>query len=201
MTTHLGIKNIEMPLDSDGRSMHLGLNKDEGTALYIKWIVANRMIIVGDYDRCNTVAECLSNVKRIKSKRHFLTFTGLYNDIPVSVVCGGMGMSITDFTIREAREIVEGPMAIVRFGSCGVVDNDVDVGDIIVPESSIMVQQNFFDDSGPFLLSKPAFADKELLKIIIDELNATSSKYFKVATGGMVASTDSFYASQGKSYK
>jgi len=159
------------------------------------------MIIVGDYDRCNTVAECLSNVKRIKSKRHFLTFTGLYNDIPVSVVCGGMGMSITDFTIREAREIVEGPMAIVRFGSCGVVDNDVDVGDIIVPESSIMVQQNFFDDSGPFLLSKPAFADKELLKIIIDELNATSSKYFKVATGGMVASTDSFYASQGKSYK
>jgi uridine phosphorylase len=156
------------------------------------------MIIVGDYERCNIVAECLSNVKRIESKRHFLTITGLYHDIPVSVVCGGMGMSITDFTIREARQVLQGPMAIVRFGSCGVVHEDVNVGDIIVPESSIMVQQNFFDDSGPFLLSKPAFADKELIKLIVNELNTTSSKYFRVATGGMVASTDSFYASQGK---
>lgn len=163
-----------------------------------KCLVANRMIIVGDYERCNIVAECLSNVKRLESKRHFLIYTGLYNEVPISVVCGGMGLSITDFIVREARQVVEGPMAVVRFGSCGVVHEDVNVGEIIVPESSIMVQQNFFDDSGPFLLSKPAFADKKLTELIINELNAVSAKFFKVATGGMVASTDSFYPSQGK---
>lgn len=163
-----------------------------------KHLVANRMIIVGDYERCNIVAECLSNVKRLESKRHFLTLTGLYNGIPVSVVCGGMGLSITDFIVREARLVVQGPMAIVRFGSCGIVDEEVKVGDIIVPESSIMVQQNFFDDSGPFLLSKPAYADKGLTELITKELKTVSAGFFEVATGGMVASTDSFYASQGK---
>eukprot|EP00826_Nyctotherus_ovalis_P037658 TRINITY_DN3454_c0_g1_i21.p3 TRINITY_DN3454_c0_g1~~TRINITY_DN3454_c0_g1_i21.p3 ORF type:complete len:105 (+),score=26.25 TRINITY_DN3454_c0_g1_i21:312-626(+) len=89
------------------------------------------MIIVGDYERCNTVAECLTNVRRTESKRHFLTLTGLYEGVPVSVVCGGMGVSITDFIIREARQFVSGPMIIVRFGSCGIVHDNVNVGDVI----------------------------------------------------------------------
>ena len=55
------------------------------------------MIIVGDFERCNVVAEHLTNVKRIESKRKFLTITGLYNGIPVSVVCGGM-VTLLHFT-------------------------------------------------------------------------------------------------------
>lgn len=165
---------------------------------FLTSLVANRTIIVGDYERCHVVAECLTNKKITNSKRHFLTITGLHNDLPVSVICGGMGVSITDFLIREARHVVPGPMAIVRFGSCGIVHEDLNVGEIIVPSSSIMVQQNFFDDSGPFLLSKPAFGDKKILSLLAEELNATSKGFYKVATDGMVASTDSFYPSQGK---
>lgn len=156
------------------------------------------MVIVGDYERCSTVAECLTDVKRTESKRHFLSLTGLYKDVPVSVVCGGMGVSITDFIIREARQVVQGPMTIVRFGSCGIVHDDVNVGDMIVPKASIMVQQNFFDDSGPFLLSKPALADEKVTELVTAELKTAAAGFFKVATGGVVASTDSFYASQGK---
>eukprot|EP00831_Metopus_contortus_P009974 TRINITY_DN13861_c0_g1_i3.p3 TRINITY_DN13861_c0_g1~~TRINITY_DN13861_c0_g1_i3.p3 ORF type:complete len:145 (+),score=33.77 TRINITY_DN13861_c0_g1_i3:2-436(+) len=88
-----------------GRTMHLGANKDE---------IANRIIIVGDFDRCRVVAELLTNTKETISKRKFMTITGLYNDIPISVSCGGMGVSITDFLVRESREVVSGPMAIVR---------------------------------------------------------------------------------------
>ena len=53
-------------------------------------LVANRLIIVGDFERCTVVADNLTNVKKIESKRKFLTYTGLYNGIPVSVACGGM---------------------------------------------------------------------------------------------------------------
>ena len=107
------------------------------------------------------------------------------------------GMSITDFIIREARQVVPGPMAIVRFGSCGVVHESVGVGDMIVPNTAIMVQQNFFDDSGPFLLSKPAKADDRLTSLVTEAMEINASGFFKVATGGVVASADSFYASQG----
>lgn len=163
-------------------------------------VVANRIIIVGDYERCNAVGKILVNSKKIMSKRRFLTITGLHKGVPVSVVCGGMGVSITDFIIREARQVIEGPMAMIRFGSCGVLHEDLNVGDMIVPSTSIMVQQNFFDDSGPFLLSKPTAGDETILKLMAEELKSTSHGIFPVATGGMVASTDSFYASQGKIY-
>ena len=87
---------------------------------------------------------------------------------------------------------------MVRFGSCGVVHDKVDVGDIIVPESAIMIQQNFFDEtSGPFLISKPCPGDKPLTDVVVKELQACSGSFFKVATGGIDASSDSFYASQG----
>ena len=108
-------------------------------------------------------------------------------------------MSIVDFILREARQVIEGPMAIVRLGSCGIVHDKVDVGDMIVPESAIMVQQNFFDEtSGPFLIAKPCPADQKLTEHVVNELKENAGSFFKVATGGIVASTDSFYASQGR---
>ncbi len=88
-------------------------------------------------------------------------------------------------------------MAIVRFGSCGIAHEDVEVGSMIVPETATMIQQNFFDDSGPFLLAKPAKADERLNTLVANELKENAAGFYKVATGGVVASTDSFYASQG----
>ena len=89
-------------------------------------------------------------------------------------------------------------MAIVRFGSCGIVHPDVTVGDIIVPDQAIMVQQNFFDKtSGPFLISEPCSGCPELNALTAKHLKAATAAKISVATGGIVASTDSFYASQG----
>lgn len=59
--------------------------------------MANRIIIVGDFERCHVVAENLTNVKKVESKRKFLTMTGLYNGVPVSVICGGMVPSMAHF--------------------------------------------------------------------------------------------------------
>ncbi len=94
-----------------------------------------------------------------------------------------------------------GPMAIVRFGSCGVVHEDLDVGQIIVPESAIMIQQNFFGITpDPFLISKPCSGCRALNEEVATELkaNSCSSQLYQVPTGGIDASSDSFYASQGR---
>jgi len=102
--------------------------------------------------------------------------------------------------MRETRAVIPGPMAVVRLGSCGIVHEDVNVGQVIVPDTAIMTQQNFFDDtSGAILLSKPAKSDPKLTALVAQEVEANAKGFTKVATGGLVASADSFYAAQGRS--
>ena len=48
-----------------------------------------------------------------------------------------------DFFIREGREIVDGQMYVIRFGTCGTINKDHEVGIFAVNEKgAIMVQRN-----------------------------------------------------------
>ena len=48
------------------------------------------------------------------SERGFLTMTGTYRGIPVSIVSIGMGFPNMDFFVRECRELLEGEMVVIR---------------------------------------------------------------------------------------
>lgn len=56
-----------------------------------------------------------------------------------------------DFVVRETRAIVEGPMVIVRFGTCGGIQPDVPPGSVVVSShGSVAVVRNpdaFFVDA------------------------------------------------------
>ena len=194
---HLGLDDVNKPIDSEGRTMHVGVNKNE---------IANRIIAVGDHHRAELVSQWLDNPKQIiitKSKRNFHTYTGLFNGVPVSIIATGMGISNTDFLVREARFVVEGPMAFVRFGTCGILTDKIPPGCIEVPHSSIMIQTNWdFDfDNDPvdeaFHISKPCKANPQLSSSLINAIgrNIGKDKIFS----GIDGTADSFYSSQGRS--
>ena len=50
----------------------------------------------------------------LHSERGFLTMTGTYKGIPVSIVSIGMGFPNMDFFVRECRELLEGEMVVIR---------------------------------------------------------------------------------------
>jgi len=52
---------------------------------------------------------------KIASERGFLTITGRYKGVPVSIVSIGMGSPNMDFFIRETRESVNGDLVIIRY--------------------------------------------------------------------------------------
>lgn len=56
-----------------------------------------------------------------------------------------------DFVVREVRAIVTGPMAIIRFGTCGGLQEAVAPGSVIVAgKGSVCVTRNpdaFLDDA------------------------------------------------------
>lgn len=106
-----------------------------------------------------------------------------------------------DFFVRECRAVVDGPMIMIRLGSCGSL-SDCKVGDMCVPSSSFLVQRNvdYFSEDGdngsPYLLSKTVNADPEITQILVKNMSAALGEDH--VWSGINATADSFYSSQGR---
>ncbi|CAE7388214.1 unnamed protein product [Symbiodinium sp. KB8] len=182
------------------RVLHLGLTDGE---------IANRVVVVGHHSRAELLSSFLSpegsEVFKLASDRGFLAYTGLYNDQRLSIVSIGMGLSMMDFFVREARAIVQGPMAIVRLGTCGCLQEWVKVGCVSVASAgSALVQRNYshFDapkahaGSEPYLISDLCMPDAELTALVASSLQEALGAQKVVE--GINITADSFYSSQGR---
>ncbi|KAF9020895.1 purine and uridine phosphorylase [Hymenopellis radicata] len=196
------LTDANFPRTADLRVYHLGLRPGE---------VANRLITVGSPSRAVTIASHLDVTPKpfqLSSERGFLTITGRYKGVPVSICSIGMGTPNMDFFVREVRECLIGDMLIIRLGSCGGLI-DVPVGTVVVPKACIAVTRNvdynFVDPSAssngkPYWISKPVFADPTFHDVVESALNDSKPEgsTTKIVAGIVNASADSFYASQGR---
>ena len=138
----------------------------------------------------------------MKSKSTFQTFTGTFRGVPVTLVATGMGVPMMDFVVREIRHVVEGPMAVMRLGTCGVMNTKCTAGDIIVAtEGSVFIQTNYDKlvdgkADGAYTISKPIFPDMGLAKVILENMKEIIGEE-NVKEGGN-CSADSFYGSEGR---
>jgi uridine phosphorylase len=60
--------------------------------------VANRIITVGDFTRARRISKSFDGGKAIfefESQRKFLTLTGTFSGVPLTVVAIGMGFSVS----------------------------------------------------------------------------------------------------------
>jgi len=205
------ISNANFPVDEDNRVYHLGIRLGE---------VANRIITVGDPVRAKKIAQYLDSEEETgcpifekMSHRGFLTITGKYQGVPVSIVAIGMGNSSMDFFMRETRAATEGELAIIRFGSCGSLSPVAPPGSIIVPSGGYCIRRNidYFADTPlypeikdkPYLFSGIFAANVEMTEILIrtlEEAMDSDPSLGPVVTGGLNADACSFYSSQGRTH-
>uniref|UniRef100_K3WN14 Nucleoside phosphorylase domain-containing protein n=1 Tax=Globisporangium ultimum (strain ATCC 200006 / CBS 805.95 / DAOM BR144) TaxID=431595 RepID=K3WN14_GLOUD len=200
-----------MPKHADGTVLHLGVKAGE---------VANRVVSVGSLDRALLLAALLDNgvFAAYESSRGFTIFTGKMHGVPVSIIATGMGTPNMDFVVRETRAIVNGPMAIVRFGTCGGLREEVVPGSVVVSGTgSVSIVRDpdaFFDEQEEekcYRVSRimPASAplSTSLLKIMEGQLQelqsvptvAASADRHKLGVyDGLNATACSFYSSQGR---
>ncbi|KAF4034005.1 Phosphorylase superfamily [Phytophthora infestans] len=200
-----------MPRRSDGTVLHLGVKAGQ---------VANRVVSVGSLERAKLLAQLLDDAQfeTIESARGFKTFTGKMKGVQVSIVATGMGVPNMDFVVRETRAIVEGPMNIIRFGTCGVVREEVPPGSVVVSgKGSVMVTRNpdaFFPDAtgeeyfrvSRVMPSSPVLS-KALRAAMNDKLSALRAEPTIASCcdrdminvlDGLNATACSFYSSQGR---
>ncbi|KAJ6555215.1 nucleoside phosphorylase domain-containing protein [Mycena vulgaris] len=195
------LTDANFPRTADLRVYHLGLRPGE---------VANRIVTVGSPSRAHTVAAHFDATPppfELASERGFLTITGRYKGVPISVVSIGMGHPNVDFFVREVRECLSGDMLIVRLGSCGGLI-DIPVGSVVVPKSSVAVERNLDFDfvnpeectEQPYRISKSVLADAEFHSQVHKSLAAAKPPGGNavIVAGSANASADSFYSSQGR---
>lgn len=75
---------------------------------------------VGSPSRAKTIALYLDGSPKpfeLSSERGFLTITGRYKGVPISIVSIGMGSPNMDFFVREVRESLAGDLVIIRCGA------------------------------------------------------------------------------------
>ena len=117
----------DFPRTAQGRTYHLGVRTGEVANRIVRYFpalpslslrcVILTKITVGSPCRARSIATLLSAHPPpfvLESDRGFLTTTGLYEGVPVSIVSVGMGSANMDFFVREARECITGDMVIVR---------------------------------------------------------------------------------------
>ncbi len=97
--------------------------------------IANIVIMPGDPMRCKYIAEnYLENYQLVNAVRGMFAYTGLYKGKRVTIMASGMGMPSMGIYCYELFKFYD-VESIIRIGSCGAYDPNLNLFDIILSEN------------------------------------------------------------------
>ncbi|MEM7088466.1 MAG: purine-nucleoside phosphorylase, partial [Pseudomonadota bacterium] len=108
-------------------TIHIGAEKDE---------IAETVLLPGDPYRAKWAAQTfLQDVMQVNDVRGMLGFTGTWHGHPVTIQGSGMGMPSLSIYVNELiRDF--GAKTLIRIGSCGAMQNNIDLRDVILAMTS-----------------------------------------------------------------
>lgn len=128
---NMKIPASELVVNSNGSIYHLNLLPSD---------ISNKIILVGDPNRVDIVAQFFDSVRVKKSKREFHTITGIYKGDEITVISTGIGTDNIDIVINELDALVnidlqerevkaeKKTLTFLRLGTCGGVQSAIPVG-------------------------------------------------------------------------
>jgi DeoD family purine-nucleoside phosphorylase len=97
---------------------------------------ADAVLLPGDPLRAKKVAEeHLQDVRQVNAERNMLGYTGTYDGKPVSVQSTGMGGPSTAIVVEELIQL--GCKRLLRIGTCGGLQPDLQLGDTVIGISAV----------------------------------------------------------------
>ncbi len=152
---------------------------------------APTVLMPGDPLRAEFMARTyLDDVRQVNEIRNMLGFTGTYNGQLVSIQGSGMGVPSIQI---YATELIQsfGVERIIRVGSCGALQDDIDLGDLVVgwaAGTDSGVNRKRFGGR-----DFPAVASWELVRAVVERAEAQSLP----AHVGSIFTSDFFYEPEG----
>lgn len=103
------------------KQAHIQLTKMENVS---------KAIIVGDPKRVDTIKKYLNSPIDLTFNREYKSILGLYEGENILVISTGIGAPSTAIAIEELHNI--GIKTIIRVGSCGAMQKDIDLGELVI---------------------------------------------------------------------
>lgn len=141
-------------------------------------------LLPGDPARLSRIAACLTDVEELADHREYRSLKGNYKGLPVMAVSTGIGGASTAIAVEELARI--GVKAMIRIGSCGALQKDLRLGDLILVNGAVR------DDGASAAYADsiyPAIPDTALLLACMESAKALGARSYV----GMARSHDSFY--------
>jgi uridine phosphorylase len=177
----LPIADPRVALPESERQYHIGLGPGE---------LAEYLLLPGDPDRTDRIAERLDSIDVRRRNREFASVTGSYRGRRVSVVSTGIGTDNVEIVVAEILAITERP-TFVRVGSCGVLQDGVELGDLIISSGAVRLEAttSYFVHDG-----YPAVADYVAVAALVEAATRLGHR----AHVGVTATAPGFYGAQGR---
>jgi uridine phosphorylase len=151
--------------------------------------VAGSVLLPGDPERVETIVADWDDHDVVGDHREYRTATGTYEGTPVSVTSTGIGSPSAAIAVEELARV--GAETLVRVGSCGAIQPETDVGDLIITAGAVRQEGT----SSEYVREDyPAVADYAVVSALVAAAEELGYDYHV----GLTASTDSFYAGQSR---
>ena len=134
------IPESELIINADGSAFHIHIRPEE---------LADTVIMVGDPDRVDMIAEYLTDLEFRHASREFVSVTGRYNGKRLTVLSHGIGpdnidivmteldaLANIDFATREVKPEHK-TLHILRIGTSGALHADIPLGSFILSHMSV----------------------------------------------------------------
>ncbi|HKC12611.1 MAG TPA: nucleoside phosphorylase, partial [Vicinamibacteria bacterium] len=164
-----------------GRQYHLGVGRGD---------VASNVILVGDPARAEIVAGRFEKRRGEWRHREFVTISGVYHGLDVTVTGTGIGPDNMEIAVIELSQCRK-DMTLIRVGSCGALQRGVRLGDLVVSTAAVRLENttSFFVPEG-----FPAVASFEVTQALVEACGRTRARHHV----GITASAPGFYGAQSR---
>jgi len=167
-------------------SIHIGAKEGQ---------IAETILLPGDPLRAKYIAETfLEGAECYNNVRGMLGFTGTYKEKRVSVQGTGMGVPSISIYVNELMESY-GVQNLIRVGTCGAIQEDIKVRDVIIAMSASSDSQ-----VNRLLFNQIDFAPTANFDLLHKAYQVATERNMSVKVGNIFTS-DSFYRENFDLYK
>ncbi len=166
------------PVSDEGRVYHLKVKQGE---------VGRYVLLPGDPERVPIIAKYWDKHWYVSSHREFVTYSGYYKGVFLSVTSTGIGAPSTAIAVEELARV--GAEVFIRVGTTGALKREIGIGDLIISTASVRLEGT----SRHYIMPEyPAVASYDVILALIEAAEILGVKYHI----GLTASSDSFYVGQ-----
>jgi uridine phosphorylase len=142
-------------------------------------------LLTGDPGRVPVIAGRFESARELTARRGFVVWEARRGAGPLLVVCTGIGAPATAIVVEELAEL--GVRAMVRVGTCGALQPEVRVGDLVIPAGCVRDEGT----SRQYVpLEFPALADP----LLLGELAAGAAALGARHHVGVTHAKDAYYS-------